>query len=678
MRPARIVSMLFSLLVTVGLWLLVAPSHLGGQLAYVSISGTSMNPRIHAGDVVVLRPSPPYRIGDVVAYRSSTSPAPVLHRIIDVVGDRFLLQGDNNDFIDAHLPTTSDIIGQEVLLIPNGVAFVNVLTRPWFVITLGVLSSLFAAVLGLRQQRRRRRTGRSRNQPRRHDHDGNRHGNHDGPPDLEAPAAPRLPDPPVEAIPEPVMSRRTATAGTSDQNGDGEGAGLRWQLLRIPGRPVAWMVLSAVFVVLTQVAWRSPLHADAAQTRPMLVKYKFDYRADLPPNPVYEEPVLDYGDTIFLTVVDEVDVTVRWSVPKDGVVVNGGALTLRTTINSTAGWSRELATAGPVPINGVEASISAPVDFGRALALAAEIDAVAGVTGRVTVDVVATAVVDGATTTGSAPSPLSEQTSSTMSFALTANTAALTNAPSATEGTTSRSSASGAASGPSGGKGLAAQASTQSGGSDPKSEAVIEPGVREVVQWVRTARLVPNRLSLGPLSIDVATLRWSSLAGLLVCLLFGFGGVMVESRARSRGEAAYIDVLHGARLIPVRDVPLGRAQDVVDLAGFDALLAIGRRLDLPVMVEAPRPGTRSRTTRYYVNDGPTTYRYVASNDGPVNGAKAKAAGESTPQDGNNGGNGSGTAPGERAGTSGGGKAGTTGPDPIATPDDIVSAEQTAS
>jgi signal peptidase I len=672
MRPARIVSLLFSLLVTVGLWLLVAPSHLGGQLAYVSISGTSMNPRIHAGDVVVLRPSPPYRIGDVVAYRSSTSPAPVLHRIIDVIGDRFLLQGDNNDFVDAYLPTTSDIIGQEVLLIPNGVALVHILTRPWFVITLGVLSSVFAAVLGLRQQRRRRRTGRSRNQPRRRDHDRD----HGGPPDLEAPAAPQLPDPPVEAAPEPVMSRRADAAGHSDA----DGTGLRWQLLRIPGRPVAWMVLSAVFIVLTQVAWRSPLDADAAQTRPMLVKYKFDYRADLPPNPVYEAPVLDYGDTIFLTVVDEVDVTVRWTVPKDGVVVNGGALTLRTTINSTAGWSRELATAGPVPITGPEATINAPVDFGAALALAAEIDAIAGVTGRVTVDVVATAVVDGATTTGSTPSPLSEQTSSTMSFALTANTAALTNPPTPTEGTTSRSSAAAASSGPTGGKGLAAQASTQSGGSDPKAEAVIEPGVREVVQWVRTARLVPNRLALGPLSIDVATLRWSSLAGLLVCLLFGFGGVAVESRARSRGEAAYIDVLHGARLIPVRDVPLGRAQDVVDLAGFDALLAIGRRLDLPVMVEAPRPGTRSRTTRYYVNDGPTTYRYVASNDGPANGGKAKARGTDggEPVGGNE--SGSGTGPGHgQAGTGSGGEAGTTGPDPTATPpDDTVPAEQTAS
>ena len=49
MRPARIVSLLFSLLVTIALWLLVAPAHLGGQLAYVAISGTSMNPRIHAG-----------------------------------------------------------------------------------------------------------------------------------------------------------------------------------------------------------------------------------------------------------------------------------------------------------------------------------------------------------------------------------------------------------------------------------------------------------------------------------------------------------------------------------------------------------------------------------------------------------------------------------------------------
>ena len=43
---------------------------------------------------------PSIRVGDIVAYRSTVLHVVVLHRIVAIKGDRYVLKGDNNDFVD--------------------------------------------------------------------------------------------------------------------------------------------------------------------------------------------------------------------------------------------------------------------------------------------------------------------------------------------------------------------------------------------------------------------------------------------------------------------------------------------------------------------------------------------------------------------------------------------------
>jgi len=59
------------LAVLAALWLVLAPTQLGGPASYASISGGSMEPRLHQGDLVVVRRADAYRVGDVVAYRNA-------------------------------------------------------------------------------------------------------------------------------------------------------------------------------------------------------------------------------------------------------------------------------------------------------------------------------------------------------------------------------------------------------------------------------------------------------------------------------------------------------------------------------------------------------------------------------------------------------------------------------
>ena len=101
-------------LILVG-WIAAAPQFLGGRAVYVTTAGASMEPTISAGDLVVLRKSTGYQVGDIVAYDAGTSV--VLHRIIGTDGERFILQGDNNAVPDPIRPTANEILGQFWLLL---------------------------------------------------------------------------------------------------------------------------------------------------------------------------------------------------------------------------------------------------------------------------------------------------------------------------------------------------------------------------------------------------------------------------------------------------------------------------------------------------------------------------------------------------------------------------------
>ncbi len=100
------------------------PHSFGGSVSYVMVSGTSMEPGMHTGDLVVIRARSEYRVGDSVAFRiREGEPGEgnvVIHRL--VAGnevDGFTTQGDNRTYQDPWTPTHDDILGRRWLLIPE-------------------------------------------------------------------------------------------------------------------------------------------------------------------------------------------------------------------------------------------------------------------------------------------------------------------------------------------------------------------------------------------------------------------------------------------------------------------------------------------------------------------------------------------------------------------------------
>src|SRR5438067_5134735 len=118
-------------LVAVGLlWEELAPVKLGGSHEYAVVDGISMNPRLHAGDLVLLHPSSHYEVGDVVAYHNLQLGRLVLHRIVGKTSDRYVFKGDNNSFLDAYHPTQAQLVGGLWIHVPKVGGFFTWLHAP--------------------------------------------------------------------------------------------------------------------------------------------------------------------------------------------------------------------------------------------------------------------------------------------------------------------------------------------------------------------------------------------------------------------------------------------------------------------------------------------------------------------------------------------------------------------
>lgn len=120
------------------------PASLGGAVSYVMVSGTSMEPGMHTGDLVITRARPRYDVGDPVAFRVRPGEPGagnvVIHRMVDGNEvDGFVTQGDNRNYQDPWTPRRDDILGRRWILIPRAGLWIAQLRAP---IPLGLFCGL--------------------------------------------------------------------------------------------------------------------------------------------------------------------------------------------------------------------------------------------------------------------------------------------------------------------------------------------------------------------------------------------------------------------------------------------------------------------------------------------------------------------------------------------------------
>jgi len=139
-----------ALLVAGAFLFLTWPQSLGGRVAYIMVSGHSMEPTMHIGDLAVIRAEPDYHVGDIIAYRVPDGQVgagvPVIHRIVG--GDArtgFITRGDHNPYNDPWRPHPSQIIGARWALLPRVATVFSHMRGPLPLAAFAALLTMIAA-----------------------------------------------------------------------------------------------------------------------------------------------------------------------------------------------------------------------------------------------------------------------------------------------------------------------------------------------------------------------------------------------------------------------------------------------------------------------------------------------------------------------------------------------------
>jgi signal peptidase len=134
-------------LVMAVLWFCL-PQAVGGRAGWVLVSGTSMLPHLHTGDLVLVEHQSSYHVGEIVAYRVPKGQIGagfvVIHRIVGGNGKTgWTMRGDNRTAPDLWHPTNRDVIGAKLVRIPDAGVLLRFLRTPLFLGLLAGFSVFF-------------------------------------------------------------------------------------------------------------------------------------------------------------------------------------------------------------------------------------------------------------------------------------------------------------------------------------------------------------------------------------------------------------------------------------------------------------------------------------------------------------------------------------------------------
>lgn len=135
-------------------WGALRPTGMGGPLGLVWVSGTSMEPTMHTGDLVVTHRADDYEVGDVVAFEIPEG-GTVIHRVVERTSDGYRFRGDNRDFRDPWTLPGDAVVGREVVRLPHAGTVAAFLGRP-------AVMAAMAALLVVIGTRERHRPGQTR------------------------------------------------------------------------------------------------------------------------------------------------------------------------------------------------------------------------------------------------------------------------------------------------------------------------------------------------------------------------------------------------------------------------------------------------------------------------------------------------------------------------------------
>jgi len=123
-------------IIAIALLLVVSTFPITGNYKFFVVLSGSMEPAIHTGSIVVVKPEAKYQIGDIITFGPATKlKSPTTHRISDIKVDNlgipaYFTKGDANNAPDLSPTSFRQIIGKQIFSIPYLGYFVDFIRKP--------------------------------------------------------------------------------------------------------------------------------------------------------------------------------------------------------------------------------------------------------------------------------------------------------------------------------------------------------------------------------------------------------------------------------------------------------------------------------------------------------------------------------------------------------------------
>ena len=335
-------------------WFFLAPTGIGGDTTYVVTDGISMHPRIHTGDLALVRPASSYHVGDIVAYRNPELHVVVLHRIHSISpSGRYRFKGDNNSWIDPGSVTSSAIVGKMWVLAPGLGGDLHSLHSPPVMATMVAVAVLLLFGGAGAEVRRRRRRGRPKPKWKAEE-----------PKWKGATAPPRTAAP--DHAPAAASAVRPAPAPARAPTLVPPPANVR----RAPAGPSYGGIAAAVAAVLacaglTIFAWTSPTGRPAPSQTSYVQSGRFSYSATTLAGAVYDTDRVTTGQPMFSRLVGPVQVRFDYRLRSAHFQGAGGTASLDAIVSAQNGWSRTVVLQGPTSFTGRHATVAGVIHLRR-------------------------------------------------------------------------------------------------------------------------------------------------------------------------------------------------------------------------------------------------------------------------------------------------------------------------
>ena len=310
------------LVAVVALWLAVGPAQLGGPASFATIVGSSMEPGLERGDLAVVRTQETYRVGDAVLYDDPELGAKVLHRIVRVEDGRYVLKGDNNDYLDETRPEEAQIVGKLWTSVPRAGVVAEWMHQPRHAALVVGLTTLLAlgsgAGFGLARRRDR----------------------------------PLVPSP----------AGRAGGAGPP----------------RVQPVLAALGAVAALAALLALTAFTHPLVRTEVVEEAYAHQGAIDYSAQVARNAVYPDGEVATGQPVFLRLVRRLRLDFHYRLDSPVPVSARGRIALDARLADGRGWSRTLPLAPEQSFRGTDAAVTGTLDLRRIQSLVDDLQALTG------------------------------------------------------------------------------------------------------------------------------------------------------------------------------------------------------------------------------------------------------------------------------------------------------------